>query len=578
MKTQTFLDGPEFRKAVLKGIRDLATITAQTLGPGGRAILLEQENGSVLATKDGVTVVKHFAANNPIERLVARAAREASERTVNACGDGTTTSIVLAHAIVEAGQEWLAKQPGYSPQKLAREMKEMLQNEIEPAVKALSRPIKNLPLDEARQAVWHVANVSANFDKQIADAVAEAVGIVGDDGMVQCEEGSGGETIVKHQKGFPSTTGLSDLGGAASVAFINRKNYSDCVLSGTYVACYDGDINDMESLVPLLEKVNAEVDEQGNTARRPLIIVAHGFSDSVLKFLATNFRQQRITAVPYLTMRNGQSHGRQGFLYDLAAYVGGKVFDPIENHLSNASPATIGFATEVKITRDEAVFMVEGLHEEAQVQQQAWIEARISDLKTQAEGASAFDQDRIRYRIGQLTGGVATIFAGGATAFEAKERRDRVVDAVSAVRSAMAEGVVPGGGSTLLQIARSLPNTGSHQILRRALMRPFVQILLNAGVASNEQEALVIGNQVGQSEDGTQFFVYDALKKEVVEFWASGIFDGGKTVINALQNALSVAQLLMTTGGAIAFVTSDGEDNAKAFQKALSAIQNGEAE
>ena len=576
MKTVTFLDGTDFRKQVLRGIRDLATITAQTLGPGGRAILLEQENGSVLATKDGVTVVKHFAANSPVERLVARAAREASERTVNSCGDGTTTSIVLANAIVEAGQEWLSKQKGYSPQKLARELKEIVARDIEPAIKNLARPIRALPLKEAQQAVWHVANVSANFDKDIADAVAEAVGLVGEDGMVQCEEGSGGNTVVRHQKGFPSTTGLSDLGGAASVAFINRKNYGDLVLNSANIALYDGDINDTETLLPLLDNVAAEIDENGNTVRKPLIIVAHNFSDSVLKFLAVNFRQQRMTVVPYLTMRNGQSHGRQGFLYDLAAYVMGTVHDPIENPLTNATIASVGFATEVKITKDDGVFMVEGVSDEAMEAQQSSIETRINELKTLMEGASQFDQDRFRYRIGQLTGGVATIYAGGATAFEAKERRDRVVDAVSAVRSAMDLGVIPGGGSTLLEIAKNLPSNGPAQIFKKALTRPFVQILLNAGIATTEEEALSYSDGVGNQNN--QFIVFDALKKEYVEFWDSGIFDGGKTVINALQNALSVAQLLMTTGGAIAYATSDAEDQAKVFQKTIASLQNGEME
>lgn len=579
MKTITFTDSAEFRRQVLKGIRELANITSLTLGPGGRPILLEQENGSVLATKDGVTVAKHFAASSPVEKLVAKAAVEASERTVRSCGDGTTTSMLLAYSIVEAGQEWLQKNPGYSPQRLSRELKEEILNNIVPKIKALARPIRDLSLDEANQAIWHVANVSANFDKEISDKVAEAVALVGEDGMVQCEEGAGGETTITHQLGFPVLgRGLRDLGGSASASFVNRKSFGDCVLTGAYVALYDGDINDVETILPLLERVVSEVDDKGMPIRHPLVIVAHNFSDQVLKFMATNFRQQRISAVPFLSQFNGQATGRQGFLHDLSAYVGGTVFEPQGNPLFNASPSNIGFATEVKIGGSDSCFMIEGLSEQGQTDQQLAIETRIAELKAQMESASEFDCDRLRYRIGQLTGGIATVFAGGATALEARERRDRVVDAVSAVRSAMDIGVVPGGGATLLHIARQLPNVGTSQILRRALTRPFIQILLNAGVASNDQEALVIGNEVGQAQDGSTFYVYDALKKELVEFWASGIFDGGKTVIHALQNALSVAQLLMTTGGAIAYSMSDGDDQAKAFTKAISAIQNGENE
>jgi len=570
MNTITYLDSPDFRTKVLKGIVDLSAITSQTLGPGGRPILIEQESGSVIATKDGVTVAKNYGASNTIERLVASAAVEASERTVRSCGDGTTTSMLLAASIVEAGQEWLQANPGYSPQALSRELKEIVNTEVLDRVKDLSRPIRNLPFDEAKTAVWHVANVSANFDKEIADAVAEAVAIVGEDGMVQVEEGTGGlTTSVKHQQGFPVNVGLSDLGGSASVAFVNRTQYGDCVLNDSYVALYDGDVNDVESILPLLERVSGEVDEHGNPARRPLVIVAHAFGDQVLKVLAQNFRQQRLSVVPFLTQRNGQAHGRQAFLHDLAAYVGGVVFEPQARRLVEAGPNNIGFVTEIKIGTSQSVFISEGLDDEGLEEQAADISKRISQLKEQMVGMSEFDQDKIRYRIGQLTGGIATIFAGGATAIEAKERRDRVVDAVSAVRSAMEMGVVPGGGATLLTVADTLENNGARQILKKALKRPFVQILLNAGVAGSTEEALNISSRVGVGSD-SQFYVFDALKKESVEFWESGIFDGGKTVISALQNALSVAQLLMTTGGAIARHRSDGEEQAQAFQKAIS--------
>ncbi len=582
MKTHTFFDSPDFRKEVLKGIRDLAMITSQTLGPGGRAILLEQENGSVLATKDGVTVAKHFAANSAVQNLVSKAAIEASERTVHSCGDGTTTSMLLAFAIVEAGQLWLEKNPSYSPQRLARELKDTFQNSIRPMILGLSRPIRDLSFEEAKQAVWHVAMVSSNSDTEIADAVAEAVGLVGEDGMVQVEEGTGLETTVRHQEGFPVNSGLGDLGGSASAAFMNRKAYGDCVLSGAYVVLFDGEINEIETAIPLLERISKEVDEKGMAIRHPLVIVAHGFGDNVLRAFAQNFRQQSLSVVPFVTPRNGQAHGRQGFLHDLSAYTGGQVFEPQGNPLLNAMPSNIGFSEEVRIGVSQSVFMTSP-DENA-------VTSRIAELKGQMEGSSEFDCDRLRYRIGQLTGGVATVFAGGSTAFEAKERRDRVVDAVSAVRSAIDQGVVPGGGAALLHVSRQLPTTGFNQILSKALTRPFTQILLNSGVASNEEEALFIGNQVGLEEssrtlpdgqteivENPRFFVYDALKREVTEFWASGIFDPAKVTITALQNALSVAQLLMTCGGAISRQPSEGESQIREMQKGLmQAMSSGE--
>lgn len=567
MRSVTYLDNADFKKEVLNGIKDLATITAQTLGPGGRPVLLEQDDGTVLSTKDGVTVARHFTADTPIRKIVAKAAVEASERTVRSCGDGTTTSVLLAYAIVESGQKWLENNKGYSPQRLSRELKEIFNTEIQAKIIGLAKPIRNLGAVEAKKAIWHVAMVSSNFDDSIANAVTQAVDIVGDDGMIQVEEGTGGlDTTVEHREGFPINSGLSDLGGAASTAFVNRKSYGDCVLGGSYVCLYDGEINDIESVIPLLERVSKEVDSKGMPTRHPLLIVAHGFGDSVLRSLAQNFRQQILSVVPLITPRNGQANGRQQFLYDLSAYVEGLIFDPTGKSLHEAMPSNIGFAEEVRIGVNDSVIITEPDEEK--------VEQRISELKQQMIGASEFDRDKLRYRIGQLTGGVATVYAGGSTAFEARERRDRVIDAVSAVKSAMELGVVPGGGTALLHIARSLGDSGPSEIFKKALTRPFTQILLNAGIASNEEEALLIGSNMGNQEDGN-FMVYDALRREIVEFWTSGIFDPAKVTINALQNAISVAQLLMTTGGAIAKSLNDSENQVKAFQDGIKSLMSG---
>ena len=564
MKTVTYLDSEYFRKEVMEGIKNLSDITSKTLGPGGRAVLLEQEDGKVLATKDGVTVARHYAANSPIQKLVAKAAIEASERTVRSCGDGTTTSMLLASAIVEAGQDYLKKNPGHSPQALSRELKSTLDNEIIPRIQSYSRSIRDLDAAEARIAIHHVAMVSSNSDQEIADAVVEAVEIVGEDGMIQIEEGTGIKTIVVHQKGFPVNAGLNDLGGAAALAFINRKANADSVVNGAYIALYDGEINDVDAVFPLLQRIDAETNEHGMKMRSPLIIVAHAFSDIVLQLLANNFRKQTLTVVPFVTPRNGQNAGKQSFLYDLQAYVGGTVFESQSIPLTNAQPSNIGFCEEVKIGQYQSVFMTEPNQED--------IEKRMGEIKEQMSSASEFDQDKYRFRLGQLTGGIATIYSGGPTSFEAKERRDRVVDAVSAVRSAVEQGVVPGGGATLLQISKELSfEKPSNEIFATALKKPFTQILLNSGVASNEEEALFNGKSVGlkTTSEGKTFTVFDALKRTQVEFWESGIFDPAKVTISAIQNALSVAQLLMTTGGAIARQVSQGEEELQQMQKSI---------
>lgn len=568
MRPITYLDSADMRKEVLTAVKSLSQLVGLTLGPGGRPILLQQEGKSNLVTKDGVTVAKHYSAPSALQAVVAEAAVEVCERTVKQVGDGTTTAIVLAAAIVEAGQEWLQDKPHYSPQRLSRVLKDTFQQIIKPAILNLARPIKDLSLDDASKAVRHVAMVSANHDTEIADAVAEAIKYVGEDGMVVAEEGTGAETRVEHKEGFPINSGLSDLGGAASAAFVNRKNYSDCVIEYAYVAMYDGEFNDIETILPLLQRIDAEVDENGRAARHPMVLVAHRFGDQVLKVLSQNFRQNRLTVIPLVTPRNGQANGKQSFLYDLQAYVGGGVFDSQGNPIQGAFPNMLGQVEYVRITASDSIFMTSP--------DIAAVEERIVALKDQMQGASEFDKDKLRFRISQLTGGVATIYAGGATALEAKERHARVVDAVSAVRSAMDLGVVPGGGSTLLHISRNLPTEGPGAILAKALKKPFVQILLNAGVAANTEEALFIGNNVGQSEGGS-FFVYDALKRETCEFWESGIFDPAKVTISALENSLSVAQLLMTLGGVVAISFSEGEQQVKAMQEGLvKAINNGE--
>lgn len=566
----TYLDSLANRKEILTAIQRLAELVSLTLGPGGRPILLQQEGRTNLITKDGVTVAKHYTAPNALQRAVAETAVEVCERTVRQVGDGTTTAIVLAAAIVEAGQEWLQSNSQYSPQRMSRELKDLFSSSIKPMILELARPIKDMPLDEAAKAVRHVAMVSANHDEEIANAVAEAIKYVGEDGMVVAEEGTGAETRVEHKEGFPINSGLADLGGSASASFVNRKNYGDCVIEYSYVAMYDGDINDVETILPLLQRIDGEVDEHGRANRHPMILVAHRFGDQVLKVLSQNFRQNRLTVIPVVTPRNGQANGKQSFLYDLQAYVGGHVFDSQGSPLQNAFPSMLGQVEYVRIGVNESVFMTAPNIDA--------VEERIAALKEQMEGATEFDKDKFRYRISQLTGGVATIYAGGATALEAKERHARVVDAVSAVRSAMDLGVVPGGGSTLLHISRTLPAEGPGAILAKALKKPFVQILMNAGVASNREEALFIGNNAGQSEDG-QFVVYDALKREAVEFWSSGIFDPAKVTLSALENSLSVAQLLMTLGGVVAISFSEGEQQVKAMQEGLvKAINNGELE
>lgn len=564
MAKKTYLDNAETKRRVLSGISDLAAIVGATLGPGGRTIMLAQGDKPPLSTKDGVTVARHYKAKGDVEDIVALAALEVCERTNKSCGDGTTTAIVLAHALVDAGQDWLSVNEGYSPQKLARELKKIYQDQIRPQIEKLARPIKGLPKAEAKEVVRRVALVSANHDEEIADAVANAVESVGEDGMINAEEGTGLETKTVEEEGFPFESGLYDIGTAAGASFINRKDKGDCFIERAYVLLYDGEILDVGTISPILNQVHAELDGNGNQLKTPIVVIAHGFSDPVLKMMSQNFRQGVLTVLPIKTPSNGQNLGRAEFLHDVAAYVNAKVYDAQGAPLPSATIAALGTIDSVKINQNEGILLGQP--------EQALVEERIRDLKTQMEGATEFDKSKLRYRIGRLTGGIATIYAGGATALEAKERYARVVDAVSAVRSAMELGVVPGGGATLLQVARNLEGDGGvGEIFADALRKPFERIVGNAGL-EDQVDSEEVGDQ-GQQK----FIVYNALTGEKAEWWDGGIIDPAKVTITALENALSVAQLLMTLGGLIVEESSEGAENIRSMQEGLLKAMNKES-
>ena len=546
----------------MKAIQDLSSIVAETLGPGGRPILLQDENGRVTSTKDGVTVARSYQADGDLEDAVARAAIEICERTVRDAGDGTTTAIVLGAALVREGQSFLKANPHYSPQRLARELKHLFTTRIKPEIEKMSIPIRTLPKKKSKVAIRHVALISANGDEDIANAVAQAVEGVGEDGIVIAEEGAGTDCRVSFEPGFSFTSGLADLGGSAGPSFVNRTDLGDCMVEGAYVALYDGEVNDIGTVLPVLQRVSSELDGEGRAIKAPILVFAHRFSDQVLKMMAQNFRKGNLTVVPIITPRNGQNDGRSGFLHDVAAYTGGMVFDAQGLPLTEAHLPQLGFCRTLKLGRSEGVMIGEA--------ELPAIEKRIDELKAQMAHRSEFDQDLIRYRIGRLTGGVSTVYAGGKTQLEAKERHARVTDAICAVRSALLHGVVPGGGALLFTIGLDLQKEiGPASIFFLSLQRPFAQIMDNAGLSN------VSVDKVGPFENG-KFHVYDAVERKVVEWWESGIMDPTKVTLSAVENALSVAQLLMTLGGAIVHQKDESQEQVKQMQEGLMKAIEGE--
>jgi chaperonin GroEL len=573
MKMKTYHGTEKTKTRILKAIQDLSSIVAETLGPGGRPILLGDAEGHIMPTKDGVTVARAYTGDGDLEDAVAQAAIEICERTVKDAGDGTTTAIVLGAALVREGQNFIKANPHYSPQRLARDLKNLFLTRIKPEIEAKKVSIRDLEKDQAKMAIRHVALISANGDSEIADSVVEAVEGVGEDGIVIAEEGAGTDCRVNIEPGFAFNSGLNDLGGSAGPSFINRNDLGDCTIEGAYVALYDGEINDISTILPILQRVSSEIDNEGRAVKSPIVVVAHRFADQVLKMMAQNFRRGTLTVVPIITPRNGQNDGRSGFLHDLAAYTDGTVFDAQGAPLTEAHLPQLGFCQTLKLGRSEGVMIGEPQLEP--------VEKRISELKTQMATRSEFDQDMIRYRIGRLTGGVATVYAGGKTSMEAKERHARVTDAICAVRSALQDGVVPGGGALLATIAQKFKmEAGPIQVFHFALTEPFNRIMENAGV-----DCVNLDEDIGQQPKYENkevdnrppgFYVYDAVERDSVEWWNGGIMDPTKVTLSALENALSVAQLLMTLGGVIVPKSNDGQEQVKQIQQGLMKAMEGE--
>jgi chaperonin GroEL len=465
------------------------------------------------------------------------------ERSAKNAGDGTTTAIVLAGALVKAGQT-----AGASPQAFSREIKKAYVEKVKPVLESLAKPIRGLPEKEAFEAVRKVALVSANHDHGIAQVVAEAARAVGEDGVIEVEEGAGSDVRWVAREGYAVSGGLQSLGGSAGPSFVNRQATNDCALDNVFVILYDGELSKFNDLLPFLELIVSAENKPS------ALIFAHQFGDEVLKTLAQNFRRGSVNAIPMKTPRGG--HGQSEVLRDLAAYVGGKVFDSQGLQLKDATLETAGFVQSVRIDQNETRLIGKPLVKT--------LDARITELKARlADSKTEFDQGLLRFRIGRMTSGVATVYAGGATALEAMERRDRAVDAVSAVRCALDGGVVPGGGCALLHASAALENHGAEFSLKQALSAPFYRILKNAEVA---KEPIVAW------DDEQRFLVYDALDCKLVEWWESGIMDPLKVVTGAVENAISVAHILLTLRGAVSEILGVEENQMKALQSGLQKV------
>lgn len=520
----------------MESLNIMSSIVGSSLGPGGRVTLLERDGMAPIMTKDGYTIARALGVDDARQNTIIEACKEICLKTVKDAGDGSTTSIILANALVQFGLEFMASRPKYNAAKVTRELEELYNNVVVPFLKEYA--IKADSEDKLRQ----VATISANGDTKIAEIVVEAIMSAGDDGVVLINEAQGNQLKVDTINGYVVTSGLKQL-GSVGLSFINDKANQRVKMDQGIVFCYNGTLNDLK--VPSIVQTAIE---GSSLFGKPLIFFAHGFSDLVVdKFIKTC--KGGYTVVPVVTPMSGVPNSQSMFLDDMAAYTSGKVYDPtnIESiiELQDKSEA-FGEFDNANINVYEC--FVAGTPEPHV------IDERVTQLKALIEIApNEFDKMHLRAALNKLTCGVSTIMVGGSSDIEIREKIARVEDAVEAVRSAVSEGVVPGGCGVQLVLAdmiNSHPDRKeSWQIMSQALLAPFKVLLENCGEDVEDIWPAVIPHVIGNK--GLPKKIFDAAEHKIVDPFEAGIIEPAKVLRVALSNALSVSSLLIGLGGIV---------------------------
>lgn len=531
-------DKQTIKQIVHETIDKMATIVGATLGPGGRPVLIERDSLSPLITKDGVTVAKSLGVENAEANVIIDAAKEICLKTAKEAGDGTTTAIVLANAITKNGLNFLDANPKYNPQRMVNELQDVYSTIIVPFLKTNAIPVKD------RDSLVHVATISANGDKAIAEAAVTAVMAAGEDGHVLIEEAQGNQLKVETMDGFIVTSGLKDI-GAAGRLFINDRGLQQTKMDRGLVFLFDGSLNDLKVPAAIQQAI-----EGTELFGLPVAVFAHNFADTVIDAFAKTTKGG-YTVVPVKTPMSGVANSRSSFLHDMAAYTGATVYDPgtLDQFIETDASAGFGAFDSAKVGMYESVVQ--------SVPDSDRIDARLSELKHLMDvSPSDFDKMHIKAAIGKLTGGISTIWVGGGSELEAREKRDRVEDAVEAVKSAIAEGIVPGGCAVQLVLSNIIsthPNKKpSWDIMAQSLSEPFNLLLTNCG--ENVEEVWpTLGEHIRMSSAGNMMptNVFDANQHVIVNALEVGIIEPAKVCRVTIGNALSVASLLTTLGGIV---------------------------
>lgn len=532
MTKEVISDKDQIKSIVSKTLDKMATIVQATYGPGGRPVLIEREERAPTISKDGLTVARALGESSATANIIVDTAKEICINTAREAGDGTTTAIILANAIVKAGNEYLETQQYKNPQRLIRELHEAYDKVIVPYLK------DNAIYLEDEEDLINVARLSANDDHEIASAAVSAVMSAGDDGKVLISEGQSRETTVDNVEGYVIVSGLKDL-GQIGPAFINDKASQKVVMENGRVLLYDGKL--MDKQIPAHIQ-NALTDVSGSSDGRPLVVLAHDFADNILDMFAKHTKGGQ-TILPVKIPRTGLPNGATIFLQDMAAYTDATIFDV--TNIASIHEEDFGEFAEASSTMYET-FIISDYESEQ-------VEERVAELKAILDSVyGEQDKHHLRAHIAKLTGGVSTIVVGGTSDLEIREKRDRVEDAVEAVRSAIAEGIVPGGCSMHIFFAKMLKShqdyKPSWEILINALLYPITVLLDNAG--ADEDVSIKLYDKISLSTPLPKT-VYDVAKYNFVSTDDSNIIEPAKVCRISLGNALSVAALLMTAGGII---------------------------
>ena len=531
MASKVIVFGAAAREKVRKGVDTLADAVKVTLGPRGRNVVYEKSFGAPGITKDGVTVAREIELADKLENMGAQMVREVASRTADVAGDGTTTATVLAQAIFREGNKYVTA--GANPMDLKRGIEKAVEIVVD-HVKKISKPVSG------KKEIQQVATISANSDTSIGELIAEAMDRVGRDGVITVEEAKGMKDELEVVEGMQFDRGY------LSPYFVTNAEKMEAEMSNPLILIFEKKITSMKSMLPVLEQVAK--------AGRSLLIIAEDVEGEALATLVVNKLRGILNVVA--VKAPGFGDRRKALLEDIAILTGGKLIsEDIGLKLENLTVHDLGTAARVTITKDNTT-IIEGKGNDAE------IKGRVAQIRMQIENiTSDYDKEKLQERLAKLAGGVAVIKVGAATETEMKEKKDRIEDALSATRAAVEEGIVAGGGVALIRAQTALESLKLEgdeqlgaQIVRRALEEPLRIIASNAGF-----EPSVVVNRVKEQKGN---FGFDAKAGEYVDMIAQGIIDPAKVARSAMQNAASIAGLLLTTEATICEIPQEKKETA----------------